>query len=182
MTRAARQRWRWILLQKGQGDWLVEIIKQRQRRRVVVTEAGPQLIGQARALRHQIAVGADRQPQLHDDLALPRQPPVAVAVGPQDMGKDHGVPGIIFGATGLVTIPVAIDRLWVDRVDGITPIEQTGDEQAVRPLDGNLHRLRLGAYLAQALSQGGQSVHGVRDAKCGELFRLFARDKHVVVG
>jgi hypothetical protein len=82
----------------------------------------------------------------------------------------------------LVAVPIPIYRLGIDRVDGVAPIEQTGDEQAVRPLNGDPERLRLGADLAQPLPQGGQPVHGVRDAERGELFRLLVRDLHVVVG
>jgi hypothetical protein len=117
--------------QERQADRRIEVAEQAQRRRVVVAEATVELVRESHALRHQISVGPDREPQLRRQLALRRQWPEALPIGAQDVGERLRITRIVLGAAGLVTISITIDRLGVDRVHGVPLLHERRDEQPI---------------------------------------------------
>lgn len=102
-----------------------------QHGRIVGAESGAQLIDQGGALANQGDLVAGEQPQFGHEGIVGHEWLPAVAVDAEGIGQAPGVALVVLGSGGGLALAVAHRALGVDRINGVTGVEQLFDSQTL---------------------------------------------------
>jgi len=170
---------RGIGLQKQQGGALLQFGKQLQGRRVVLLEAGCQLVHQARLrLDQRILIAGERLQLLHR-VAIRGQAAQFRQVNATQFGQQMRINAVGLGSCRFAQL---IGALRVHRVHGDTRFQQEGDEQAVIRLDNAGQLLGRSRNAEQKGFQLVQTVVAVGKASCSYTLASLILHFHVMMG
>ena len=121
--------------------------------RVEVFEQVADLVADLLARPHGVLLGAGQDSDSLGQFGVGGQRPVRVGIGAHDVGRQHRVGGIGFGARYRMPRPVPGGRQRVDRINHPAGGPQGGDPQPVVGFDG--HRDRMFSGVAVRSSKAG---------------------------
>ncbi len=168
-----------IGLQKQQGRALLQFAEQLQGHRVVLLEAGRQLIDQPRLRLDQGILIARERFQLLNRGAIGLQAVQFRQLQPTQFGQQMRVYAIGFGPRGFAQL---IGPLGVDGIDGDTGFQEEGDQQAMIDFDNACHLLRISGDAQDKLFQLMQALVVMGKTPDSHALACFIEHLHVVMG
>ena len=171
--------WGRVGLQEDQAGVLMQLGKQLQGRRIVLLEAGRQLVDQPRLRLDQGILIAGERFQLLDGDTIRLQATQLGQIEATDFGQQIGINLIGLGSGGFAQL---IGGLGVDRIDGETGFQQKRDEQAVVRFDNASQLLGRSRDAEQKRFQFVQALMTVSKASHPYALTRFVQDKHIMMG
>ncbi len=133
-SRAARG---WVALEEGERDRRVDVSEDGASAGPEAVEQRPELVRDRHPLGHQVVAGADDSTQSPDLVGRRPQPSETVSIGAQHVGEDVGIARVALAASGPVARSARLQRVRVDRHDGVSGIDERIHHEATGTLDGD---------------------------------------------
>jgi hypothetical protein len=116
-----------------------------------------------------------------DQLAVPGDLAVVVAIGPHQVGQNLGVTGIGLRSGCGVAIPIAGTGHWVNRIDQIARTQQRRHHQAAVDFDTDRYLLGLLRVCPDELMELGQAFDAVGNSTFAEHLSGFVHHTDVMM-
>ena len=174
-----RSLWGGIRLQKHESGALLHLGKQVQSGRIVLLEAGRQLVHQARLGLDQGVLIARERFQLLHDRAIRLQSAQLSQVKAAYLGQQMCVNLISLGSCGFAQL---IGRLGVDRIDWDASFQQEGDEQSMVRFNNARQLFGRSRDAEHKLLQRIQPFVAMGKAPFSHALASFIQHLHIMVG
>ena len=135
LTEAAGRGGRGIALEERERDRAVDLREHARSAGPEALKLGAQLIRERNPRSDEVLTGARERPQRLGLIAIGDQHPVAVAVGPRELGQHEAVIAVALAARGGEPGSHCRDLVGVDRDHPQARVQQPLDQQPVGPLD-----------------------------------------------